>query len=88
MRFEHIFCYAYSFIISVTPLPFYALGVIFFYFLGGLRPFTFCVYTVFSLGMLYLEHWQLAFDCVIIACSLESIRPGLVQGCKAPNGVG
>ena len=29
-----------------------------------------------------------AFDSVIIACSLESIRPCLVQGCKAPNGVG
>ena len=27
-------------------------------------------------------------DCVFIACSLESIMPGLVQGCKAPNGVG
>ena len=50
--------------------------------------FDFCVYTVFPLGMLYPEHSQLAFDCVVFACSLESIRPGLVQGCKAPNGVG
>ena len=46
------------------------------------------MYTVLTLGVLYPEHSQLAFDCVIIACSLESIRPGLVQGCKAPNGVG
>ena len=44
--------------------------------------------TVFPLGVLYPEHSQLVFDCVVIACSLESIRPGLVQGCKAPNGVG
>ena len=41
-----------------------------------------------QLGVLYPEHLQLAFDCVIIAGSLESIRPGLYQGCKAPNGVG
>ena len=27
---------------------------------------------------------QLAFYCVLIACSLEFIRPGLVQDCKAP----
>ena len=27
-------------------------------------------------------------DYVVIACSLESIRQGLVQGYKAPNGVG
>ena len=40
---------------------------------------------VFPLGVLYPEHSQLAFDCAVIACSLESIRPGLVQGCKAPN---
>ena len=35
--------------------------------------------------MLYPEHSQLAFDFVIIAYSLDSIRPDLVQGCKAPN---
>ena len=46
------------------------------------------VYNVFPLGVLYQEHLQLAFDYVVIACSLKSIRPGLVQGCKAPNGVG
>ena len=57
-------------------------------FFCGLRPFFIIVYTAFPLGVLYPEHSQLAFDCVIIACSLESIRPGLVQGCKAPNGVG
>ena len=34
------------------------------------------------------EHSQLVFEYVVIACSLESTRPGLVQGCKAPNGVG
>ena len=53
-------------------------------FLGffGLRPFSyFCVFTIFPLGVLYPEHSQLAFDCVKIACSLESIRQGLVQGC-------
>ena len=46
------------------------------------------MYTVFPFGELYLEHLQLAFDCVAIACSLESIRLGLLQGCKAPNVVG
>ena len=59
-----------------------------FVFLCGLRPFSFFVYTTFPLGVLYPEHSQLAFDCVIIACSLEFIRPGLVQGCKATIGVG
>ena len=29
--------------------------------------------TVFPLGVLYPEHWQLAFDFVVIACSLDSI---------------
>ena len=49
-------------------------------------PFHFCVYCeVSKSGVLYPK---LAFDCVLIACSLESIRPGLVQGYKAPNGVG
>ena len=50
--------------------------------------FFFCVFTVFPLEVIYLEYMQLAFDCIVIACSLESIRPGLVQGCKAPDGVG
>ena len=46
-------------------------------------------YTVFPLGVLYPEHLKLGiFDCVVIACSLESIRPGLVCIYKAPNGVG
>ena len=31
----------------------------------------------FPLQVLYPEHSQLAFDCVNIACSLESIRPGI-----------
>ena len=54
-------------------------------FFCGLMPFHFCVYCeVSKLGVLYPE---LAFDCVLIACSLESIRPGLVQGYKAPNGI-
>ena len=53
------------------------------------RPKTFFhfVYTVFAFGVLYPKHSQLAFDCIVIACSLKSIRPGLVQGCKAPNGM-
>ena len=42
----------------------------------------------FPLGVLYPEHLQLAFDFVIIACILESIRPGLALGCKAPDDVG
>ena len=46
------------------------------------------VYTVFPLGVLYLVHLHLALDCVVIACSLEAFRPGLVQGCKDPKGVG
>ena len=32
-----------------------------------------------------LYHWEYPFDCVIIACCLEFIRPGLVQGYKAPQ---
>ena len=63
------------------------IPMFFFFFFFGLRPFSFLC-TVFTLGVLYPEHLQLAFDCVVIACSLESIRPGLVQGCKTPNGVG
>ena len=43
------------------------------------------MYTIFPLGVLYPEHLQVTFDFVINACSLDSIRPGLVQGCKAPN---
>ena len=46
------------------------------------------MYTVFPLGVLYLEHLQLAFDFFVIACSLDSISPGIVQGCKAPHVVG
>ena len=46
------------------------------------------VNNVFKLVVLYPEHSQLVFDCVVIACSIESIRQGLVQGCKAPNSVG
>ena len=34
--------------------------------------------TIFPLGVLYPGHSQLAFDCVIMACSSESIRPGLL----------
>ena len=49
--------------------------------------FHFCEYHIF-IGSVVSRTLQLAFDYVIIACSLESIRPGLVQGCKAPNGVG
>ena len=44
----------------------------------GLRPFSFML-TVFPLEVLYPEHLQLAF--------LELLGPGIVQGCKAPNGV-
>ena len=58
-----------------------------FVFFGPVALFHF-MYTVFPLGVLYLEHLQLALDFVIIACSLDTIRPGLVQGCKAPNVVG
>ena len=46
------------------------------------------MHTIVSLGVLYPQHSQLAFDFVLIACSLDSIRPGLVQGLKAPNVVG
>ena len=38
--------------------------------------------------MLYPENLQLEFGCVVIAWRLESNWPGLVQGCKAPKGVG
>ena len=60
--------------------------------------FTFCFYFFVALGLFHClgisyfhwELWQLAFDFVLIAGSLESIRPGLVQGCTltAPNVVG
>ena len=45
-------------------------------------PFFLFVHLIFPLWILYPEHLQLSFDSVVIACSLESIRPGLVQGCK------
>ena len=51
----------------------------------GLRPFHFDVYHI-SIGS--VVSGTLAFDFVLIACSLDSIRLGLVQGCKAPNVVG
>ena len=51
-------------------------------------PFFISMYTIFPLGVLYPEHLQLALDFVVIDCSLDSIRLGLVQGCKAPNVVG
>ena len=58
------------------------------FFGGGLRLLQ-CDISVFPLGVLYLEHSELAFlDCVIIACRLESSRPDPVQGCKDSNGVG
>ena len=37
--------------------------------------------SVFPMGI-WTWNTQLAFECVLIACSLESIRPGLVQGCN------
>ena len=43
------------------------------------------MFTIFPLKVLYPEHSQLPFDCAVIACSSESIRPGVVQGCKALN---
>ena len=52
------------------------------------KAFFIFVYTVFPLGVLYPEHSQLAFDCVVIACSLESIKPGLVQGFQGPQWCG
>ena len=47
-----------------------------------------CVYTVYRTSIGSVVSATIAFDCVVIACSLESIRPGLVQGCKVPYGVG
>ena len=41
-----------------------------------------------SIGVLFWQHSQLTFDSVVIACSLESIIPDLVQGCEATNGAG
>ena len=55
------------------------------FFWGPLGLFHF-MKTVFPLALLYPEHSQQAFDFVVIACSLDSIRPAL--GCKAPNVVG
>ena len=49
--------------------------IIFFFVAFGLFHF---MYTIFPLGVLYLEHLQLAFDFVVIACSLDTIRPGIV----------
>ena len=37
-------------------------------------------YTVGPLGVFNPENLQMAFDYVVIACSLEFIRPGLLQG--------
>ena len=43
---------------------------------------------MYNILYFHWEHSQLAFDVFIIACSLDTIRPGLVQGCKTPNVVG
>ena len=56
-----------------------------FFFVWPKTFFIFCVYHI-SIGSFVSV--TLATDCVIIACSLEFIRPGLVQGCKATIGVG
>ena len=61
------------------------MGNIIFHFV---RPFSFYVYHISIGSVVYREHLQLAFDFVVIACSLDTIRPGLIQDCKAPNVVG
>ena len=67
--------------VVVLLLVLVLLLLVLLFFFCGLRPFFIFVYTVFPVGVL-------AFDCVVIVCSLESIRPSPVQGCKAANGVG
>ena len=57
------------------------------FFFFGLGPFPFYVYCI-SIGSVVSGTLATAFDCVVIACSLDSIRPGLVQGYKAPKVVG
>ena len=58
-----------KFIFKLSKFLFYI------YFFVALCLFPFLMYTVFPLGVLYQEHSQKAFDCVVIACSLESIWP-------------
>ena len=46
------------------------------------------LYAVFPLVVLHPEHSQLALDSVVIACSLKSIRPGLVSGLQGAHWCG
>ena len=46
------------------------------------------MYTVFPLGVLYLECSQLAFDCIIIACTLESFLARPSSGLQGPQWCG
>ena len=58
------------------------------YFLVALGLFNFCKYCTYIGRVVSGALATTAFDCDLIACSLESIRQSLVQGCKTPNGVG
>ena len=73
--------------ITVRFFPFFKVLFYSFFFFSGLRTFlSLCVGREFLFVVLGPEPGIL--DCVLIVCRIESIRPGLVQGCKAPNGVG
>ena len=75
-----IYEYVYNIIVLLSTI------IIYLYIFVALFHF---MYTIFPFGVLYPEHMQLVLDCVVIAFSLESIRPGLVRGGgKAPNVVG
>ena len=69
---------------AISLLPFYLTNQT---FVCGL--FHICV--LYHISLERVVSGTLAtdiFDCVIIASSLKSIRPGLVHGCKAPHSVG
>ena len=53
-----------------------------------------CIVQQFFVALLWSFHWEYCiqntriFNFDVIFCSLKSIRSDLVQGCKAPNGMG
>ena len=53
-------------------------------FFGGLRPIFILFVPYFSIGSVVSGHLQLEFDCVAIACTLESIRPGQIKVARPP----
>ena len=65
----------------------YLQSTFFLLFLVASGLFSFCVYRI-SIVSVVSGTLATGICLVVIACSLESFRPGIVQGCKTPNGEG